>query len=71
MLLNQYSQVLKLMIKDCNFKDVTAEWNKNKWIRYAFISGLIGPHIQQRLLENTELNIDAAFDQTRPLETAK
>ena len=37
---DQYLQSLKQMSKDCNFKDVTAEQNKNEYIRDAFIGGL-------------------------------
>ncbi|XP_024885915.1 uncharacterized protein LOC112463647 [Temnothorax curvispinosus] len=68
---DQYLQVLKQMSKDCNFKNVTAEQNKNEYIRDAFISGLVCSRIRQRLLENTTLTMEAAFDQARALELAE
>lgn len=68
---NQYLQSLRQLSKDCNLKNVTAEQNKNEYIRDAFISGLSCPHIRQRLLENTILTLDAAYDQARALEMAE
>ncbi|KMQ83171.1 hypothetical protein RF55_20731 [Lasius niger] len=59
------------MSKDCQFKDVTAEQNKNEYIRDAFISGLLCSRIRQRLLKNITLTMDAAFDQARALEMAE
>ena len=69
--LDQYLQKLKLLAKDCNFKACTAEVHKNEAIRDAFISGLISPHIRQRLLEKSTLDLDTAFENARTLDMAE
>ena len=66
-----YLQALRLLSKDCNFTNVTAEQYKNDYIRDAFISGLSCSRIRERLLENTTLSLDAAIDQARALESAE
>lgn len=68
---DQYLQVLKQMAKNCGFKAVSAEQNKNDYIRDAFIAGLLSAPIRQRLLENTSLQLEEAFNQARSLEMAQ
>ncbi|KAG7164387.1 pol Retrovirus-related Pol polyprotein from transposon-like 16 [Homarus americanus] len=48
--------------KDCNFKAVTAEANRDEYIRDALINGL---------LENKTLDLATAFDQARALDLAQ
>ncbi|KAI5721077.1 hypothetical protein M8J77_015726 [Diaphorina citri] len=62
---DQYLQVLKHISKDCKFEPVTAQLYKEEYIRDAFISGLSSARIRQRLLENTTLTLDEAFNQAR------
>ncbi|XP_042203814.1 uncharacterized protein LOC121853621 [Homarus americanus] len=63
--LDEYLQDLRQLSKDCNFKVVTAEANRDEYIRDAFINGLLSPMIRQRLLENKTLDLGTAFDQAR------
>lgn len=69
--IDQYLQALKLLSKECNFKQVTAEQNESDFIRDAFISGLSSSMVRQRLLENSTLTLDDAFKQARALEMAQ
>ena len=69
--LDQYLQVLKRLSKDCNFKSVSAEKNREDFIRDSFINGLQSKGIRQRLLENKTLDLKTAFDQARALEMAQ
>lgn len=69
--IDQYIQALRLLSKDCNFKSVTAEQNKNDFIRESFISGLIQPTIRQRLLESNTLELDDAVSISRALEQSQ
>jgi len=69
--LDQYLQKLKTLAKDCNFQAVTAQVHKNEAIRDAFISGLISPHIRQRLLEKSKLDLDTAYEDARTLDMAE
>ena len=63
--LYQYLQVLKRLGKDCNFKSVSAEKNREDFIRDSFINGLQSKRIRQHLLENKTLDLKTAFDQAR------
>ena len=69
--LDEFLQALKTLSKDCNFKAVTAEKNRQDAIRDAFITGIQSNTIRQRLLENKTLELDSMFDQARSLETAQ
>lgn len=69
--IDQYVQVLRLLSKDCAFKPVTADQNRNEYIRDAFINGLSSAQIRQRLLENETLTLDQAIGQSRALESAQ
>ena len=67
-----FKQDLERFAKSCDFKAVTAEENKNQYIRDAFIAGLSSPQIRQRLLENMgDLSLNDAFTQARALEQAQ
>lgn len=68
--LDVYMQALQQLSKDCNFRNVTAEESKNEYIRDAFINGITSSQIRERLLENSNLNLDQIFDQARALEMA-
>ncbi|XP_069957120.1 uncharacterized protein [Cherax quadricarinatus] len=69
--LEEYLQALKILGKDCHFQAVTAAQYCEESIRDAFISGLQSPIIRQRLLENKTLDLAAAFDQARALDSAQ
>lgn len=68
---DQYLQALEQLSKDCKFTSVSAIEHKNEYIRDTFIGGLSSSHIRQRLLENTTLTLEQAFDQARSLELAQ
>ena len=69
--IDQYTQVLIYLSKDCNFQNVSAEQNRNEFIRDAFISGLNASEIRQRLLENNTLTLDETIVKARTLEAAQ
>lgn len=69
--IDQYLQALKLMSQDCNFKAVSADQNRDNYIRDTFITGLTSSHIRQRLLEHCTLSLTQAFDTARALEMAQ
>ncbi|GFX74073.1 transposable element Tcb1 transposase [Trichonephila clavipes] len=48
-----------------------AEEYRKEYIREAFIRELKYPRIRQRLLENTSMTLDQAFEQARTLESAE
>lgn len=67
-----YLQNLNRIAKTCEFRAVTAEENKNQYVRDAFIKGISSPTIRQRLLENIgELTLEQAYTQARALEQAQ
>ncbi|GFS72378.1 retrovirus-related Pol polyprotein from transposon opus [Trichonephila clavipes] len=68
---SEYLQILNQLSKDCDFTDVKAEEYRKEYIRDAFIRGLKCPRIRQRLLENTSMTLDQAFEQARTLESAE
>uniref|UniRef100_A0A6P7FZW8 Uncharacterized protein LOC114332783 n=1 Tax=Diabrotica virgifera virgifera TaxID=50390 RepID=A0A6P7FZW8_DIAVI len=49
--IDQYVQHLKVLSKDCNFLAVSADQNREDYIRDSFISGVLSNDIRQRLLE--------------------
>ncbi|XP_054266993.1 uncharacterized protein LOC128989150 [Macrosteles quadrilineatus] len=69
--IDQYLRKLKELSKACNFKSVTANENRNEYIRDAFIRGLISQSIRQRLLENLTLTLEEAYNQAITLESAE
>ena len=69
--IDQYVLALKKLSKDCNFKAVSAEDNRNDYIRDSFINGINSSQIRQRLLENNTLKLDEAINQALSLEAAQ
>lgn len=68
---SKYLESLKILSKQCNFKSVSAEVNRNDCIRDAFIAGLLDSTVRQRLLESSNLSLKDAFTQARSLELAQ
>ena len=69
--LDEFLQSLKILSRDCNFKNVDAVIYRNECIRNSFISGLAWNAIRQRLLENTSTELQIIFSQARALEIAQ
>ena len=69
--LDEFLQSLKILSRDCNFKNVDAVIYRNECIRNSFISGLAWNAIRQRLLENTSTELQIIFSQARALEMAQ
>ena len=68
--LDEYLQALRVLCKDCNFRNVDAVTYANEAVRDVFIAGIRSSTIRQRLLENRTLDLDTMFDQARALESA-
>ena len=66
--LDEFLQSLKILSRDCNFRNVEAAVYRDEYIRDSFISGLISNTIRQRLLENTSSELQVIFNQARALE---
>ena len=64
-------QSLHSLSKDCGFVAVSAEEHRRESVRDAFINGLLSSAIRQRLLENRELDLDAAYAQANSLDLAQ
>ena len=69
--IEEYFQKLCELAKDCNFKDVSADENRNQAIRNLFISGLASGFIRQRLLENRTLDIKTGYDPAQTLDSTQ
>ena len=69
--LTEFLQELRKLSKDCNLKNVTAEQYREQLVRDFFINGIASPPNRQRLLENTQLDLKTAFDQTNSLDLAQ
>ena len=69
--IEEYFRELCELAKNCNFKDVSADKNRNQAIRDPFIRGLASEFICQRLLENQTLDFKTAYDQARTLDSAQ
>ncbi|XP_054276457.1 uncharacterized protein LOC128995463 [Macrosteles quadrilineatus] len=67
----KYLQELKLLSKDCNFRAIDGNTYRDEAVRDAFISGIMNPHIRQRLLEKSSLTLKEAEDISRSLESAQ
>ena len=63
--LNQCTQALRWLRKDCNFQAATAEQNGDDATREAFIHELQSVRIRRSLLENVTLDLQTALDQVR------
>ena len=69
--LRDFFQQLHVLSKDCNIQAVTAEEYRKELVRDAFINGISSHVIRQRLLENSELTVERAFQIACSLETAQ
>ena len=69
--LEEFLQVLHVLSKDCNFRNVSAEEYLLNLLRDAFIIGLASSQIRQRLLESNELTISEVFNKARSLNQAE
>ena len=69
--LDELLQSLKILSRDCNFRNIEAAVYRDEYIRDSFISGLISNTIRQRLLENTSSELQVIFNQARALEMAQ
>ena len=69
--LDDFLLTLTTLSKDCNFTDLTAEEYRKEMIRDSFINGISSQVIRQRLLENSELSLERAFEQARTLDSAQ
>lgn len=68
--IDSFMQKLRNLAKDCSFRPVTAEQQRDMYIREAFITGLNSHIIRQRLLEKITLNLSDAYEEARRLEYA-
>ena len=66
-LLDVYFQKLRHLSVDCDFQAVSAQVHKKEAIGDAFIGDIISSYIRQRLLENNDLTLQAAFDKKNTL----
>ena len=69
--LEDYLQRLKALAKDCEFKEVNAATHQDEAIRDALIAGLYSVDIRQRLLEESDLTLNQAFEKACALYTAQ
>ena len=69
--LDEFLQSLKIVNRDCNFKNVDAVIYSDECIRDSFTSGLALNAIRQRLLESTSTELQIIFSQARTLEMAQ
>ena len=69
--LSEFLQALHVISKDCSLTDVTAEEYRKELVRDAFINGMSSYHARQRLLENNELTLEAAFNIANSLRMAQ
>ena len=69
--LDAYLQDLRRLAKNCGFKAVTAAEYKEELIRDSFINGLASSLIRQRLLENSSLTLQEAFDKASTMDLAQ
>ena len=69
--LQEFLQALQILSEKCKFRDVSAEEYKQEVVRDAFVNGLASRHIQRRLLETTELSLEAAYTSALCLQMAQ
>ena len=67
---DQFVQKLKSLVKDCDFKAVSAVEHANEAVRDALITGLQSTVIREKLLSCHELDLNKAHEVTRALELA-
>ncbi len=69
--MDEILQALKTLAKNCMFKDVTATAYRDELVHDFFFTGLQSSSIRLCLLENSTLDFNAMFTQTRSLDTAQ
>lgn len=69
--IDTYLHSLKILAKDCDFTQVTADTYTQEAMREAFIAGLASPAIRQRLLEKETLTLSEAVQLARSLDSAQ
>ncbi|XP_072384754.1 uncharacterized protein [Diabrotica undecimpunctata] len=67
--IGQYVQHLKVLSKDCNFLAVSADQNREDYIKDSFINGILSNDIRQRLLENNTITLQDAIVKAQSLES--
>ncbi|XP_065677467.1 uncharacterized protein LOC124808611 [Hydra vulgaris] len=68
---DEYLHALKILAKECNFKQVSAIEYCDEYIRDAFTTGINSQVVRQRLLENSTKSLDEIFSKARTLESAQ
>ena len=68
--IDEYMSQLKMLSKDCNYKQVSAQQHLEESLRDSFITGLKSQTIRQRLLEET-VSLQQAWEKARSVETAQ
>ena len=69
--LDRYLRKLEQLSMDCDYQAVSAQLHKEEAIRDAFIGGIISNEIRQRMLGDSNLTLQVAFEKARSLETAQ
>ena len=69
--LDEYIQELTKLSKECTFAAVSAAEYCSEYVRDAFLNGIRSREIRQRLLENSTLTRDEAFQKARALAMAQ
>ena len=69
--MDEYLLELRRLSKDCNFRSVSKTEHRDDFIRDVLINGILSHPVRQRLLEESTLTIDAAFQKARSLEIAQ
>ena len=69
--IDEFLQALKILSRDCNFKDVNVATYIDESVWDAFITGIRSIAIRQRLLENKTLDLKTMYDQARLLDDAQ
>ncbi|GAA57378.1 hypothetical protein CLF_112634 [Clonorchis sinensis] len=68
--IDQFVRKLKSLAKDCEFKSVSATEYQDECVRDAIINGLASTSIREKLLAQSELTLDQAYQLARSLELA-
>ncbi|GAA54303.1 hypothetical protein CLF_113618 [Clonorchis sinensis] len=68
--IDHFVRKLKSLAKDCKFKSVSATEYQDECVRYAIINGLASTSIREKLLAQSELTLDQAYQLARSLELA-
>ncbi|GAA50444.1 hypothetical protein CLF_104549 [Clonorchis sinensis] len=68
--IDHFVRKLKSLAKFCEFKSVSATDYKDECVRDAIINGLATISIREKLLAQSELTLDQAYQLVRPIELA-